>query len=88
LNIEHRNEEAHGAGCAGVTVAAGLEGDFGEFLGGIQVIGGGAVVAARAGDARLEEIAVGEATVHGKLALAAGGIGLLVLDEVELGGNE
>ena len=65
-----------------------MEGDFGEFLGGIQIITGGAVVIPGAGDAGLEEIKGGSAVRDGDLTSAGGGIGFLAFDEIELGSDQ
>ena len=76
----HRSDDGSRGGST-VGGAARLEGDFGEFLGGIEFIAGGAVVVAGAGDAGLEQIAGAAASGDGNLALAAGGVGFIVLDE-------
>lgn len=65
-------------------LAAGLEGDFGEFLGGVEVVAGGAVVVAGAGEVGLQEIALVQAAGDGDLAMAVGGVRSAGLDDVEL----
>lgn len=75
-----------GFGFGGVEAAAGaawLEGDAGELGGGVEVVAGGAGVVVDAGEAGIEQVEQFAAAGGGDLAAAAGGLGLVGLDEVE-----
>ncbi len=63
--------------------AAGLEGDFGEFLGGIEIVTGAAIEVADAGQVGFQQVELGGAGSVGDLAIPGGGCGFGFLNDIK-----